>query len=508
MIQGFTFQVNNFSNKQSKVDLRNNVKNQNKFNEILDNRTKTNSENLNKQSQVKANNQSNFKQNQAINSRRVEVKNNYSQENKQTKSQDTKEIVSNDEKAIKDLIENLNELLAVFQNVVGINLNELEDVDLENLNLEISIEELENLKLSLESLIDKIELGEFEDQVKNTVANLDKMIKDVNEKGEMEVIAKDFISDLKETIDLVSNRVNQNTDETLIKEVKDTSSELQSLLNAIDKTKDDKGSKNIKNVKPSLEETSKDKVELDVNLIDEEITSSNIKDTDKSTIKIKIVSDKKEGINLFNNFSNIKNLDNIKEIDTNRVEEFEINTEKIPTNILSSQTEFRPEDTSKLANNNIINSEQYINIDKTDVLKQITGKFKTDYENQLNEIKIKLTPEHLGELTIKISLERGILSARALVENSNIKQLLESNMSELKDSLKEQGVDFKSIDVSVGKDSEFEEQSQNFFRHDKRIKNLKTNIENPVDMTYYEDLESEMNSSNLDVGEGSMDITI
>lgn len=507
MIQGFIFQVNNFSNSQNKVNLKNNTNSQNKFNEILDNKTKTKSANSNEKNEVKANNQNNFNQNQSVNSRRVEVKNNYSEENKQSKSEDSKEVVSKDEKAVKELIENLNELLAVFQNVIGINLNELEDVDLESLNLEISIEELENLKLSLESLIDKIDLGEFKEQIENTMSNLDQMIKEVSVKGEIEVDAKDFILELKETIDLVNSKVNQNADKTLIQEVKDTSSELQALIDAIDKTKTNSESKNIKS---NLEDASKgkDKIELDINLVDEEIISNSDKNTDESILKIKIVSEKKEGINLFNSFSNNKNLDDIKEIELNRAEEFELNTEKIPTNILSSQTEIKPEDTSKLANSNIINSEQYVNIDKTDVLKQITSKFKTDYENQLNEIKIKLTPEHLGELTIKVSLERGILSARALVENSNIKQLLESNISELKNSLKEQGVDFKSIDVSVGKDSEFEEQSQNFFRHEKRVKNLKTNIENPMDMTYYEDLESEVNSGNLLVGEGSMDITI
>ena len=47
-----------------------------------------------------------------------------------------------------------------------------------------------------------------------------------------------------------------------------------------------------------------------------------------------------------------------------------------------------------------------------------------------------------------------------------------------------------------------------FFKYGQRIKNLKANVENPNDMNYYEELNEADRSSELSVGESSMDITI
>ena len=235
-------------------------------------------------------------------------------------------------------------------------------------------------------------------------------------------------------------------------------------------------------------------------------------DTDLSdeSLKITIVTQNNEAVSLFNS---AKGTDN-KTIEV--LDEAQPTVEGIPTELLSpleNQVKAQnPTSVNMEKSTEVLNSQQFMDIDKSDVMKQITSKIKTDYENELNEIKLRLTPEHLGELTIKISLERGILSARALVENTNIKQLLEANMSDLKENLKEQGIKFESIDVSVGKDSEFEEKTPNFFMNQqmnrKQNRRLKSTIDNPVSENYYGELDEKNVSQSLAVGESSMDITI
>lgn len=121
--------------------------------------------------------------------------------------------------------------------------------------------------------------------------------------------------------------------------------------------------------------------------------------------------------------------------------------------------------------NKEVNVEQnYLNMDKLDVIKQISAKMKLNGGDTMNEIKMKLTPESLGELTIKVTLERGIISARAIVENPYVKQVMESNMAELKQNLKSQGINFDQIDVFVGEDPDERRQAGESYQEQNRKK--------------------------------------
>lgn len=517
MIQGFTNQIMNFSSTQNRVNLRSNdLSRDNDFNKILDKRTK--SKDLNNGKRFESNNELIKKQNALRNTRKVEIKNEkpVKKDTKENNKQVDNEL-SNREKTIKELIENLEDILAVFQNILAINLNDLENIDLEEVNLEISLEELEGLKLSLEDLVETLDLGEAQVKINSTIANIGKIIEDVQVKGEIDLPAEEFIQELKETMDILALNADKNMGKGASEQIKNSSEQLQQLVDVIEGIKEPKDSKLNTDLKGAnnLEGNTKDSNQESLKT---DFTDLTLDDNTDLGFKVKVVVEKKDGINLFENLkdmetfnTNLMNLDKVDSLDeVNPEVENNSDIEKIATNMFTpqAQNEINPESSSKIVNNNIINPEQYMNIDKTDVLKQITSKVRSDYDNELNEINIKLTPEHLGNLTIKVSLERGILSARALVENVNVKQLLQSNLGELKESLKDQGIEFNSIDVSVGEDQEFEEKSPNFFRNERRIKGLKTNIDNPIDTNYYEEVNDSSQTSSLEVGEGSLDITV
>lgn len=121
-----------------------------------------------------------------------------------------------------------------------------------------------------------------------------------------------------------------------------------------------------------------------------------------------------------------------------------------------------------------------IEIPKDEILKQIIDKGKAIIDGDKSEVRIKLKPEILGELVLKIELEKGVVVAKALVDNYRTKELLEANMHQLKEGLEEQGIEIKTFDVQVGSNSDFERQnSHNQFNQDqkKRIKIKQPDLE-------------------------------
>jgi len=81
---------------------------------------------------------------------------------------------------------------------------------------------------------------------------------------------------------------------------------------------------------------------------------------------------------------------------------------------------------------------------------------------------IDLKPEHLGKLELKIVTERGMVVAKFVAENEQVKAALESNMNMLKESLEKQGFLVEGFSVTVG-DNKRRENSR-----DKRIRALRT----------------------------------
>ena len=65
---------------------------------------------------------------------------------------------------------------------------------------------------------------------------------------------------------------------------------------------------------------------------------------------------------------------------------------------------------------------------------------------------IKLKPDHLGKVTVEIAVENGAVTAKFLAESDKVKEILESNLQDLKDHLAKQGMVVQDLSVSVGND--------------------------------------------------------
>ncbi len=144
--------------------------------------------------------------------------------------------------------------------------------------------------------------------------------------------------------------------------------------------------------------------------------------------------------------------------------------------------------------NNIIMSKADKLQEQIDVLKQITEKVEVNILEDKSEMLIKLKPDNLGKVTMQISVENGNISAKFLAESQKVKEILESNMQELKDQLAKQGMALQEMSVSVGNDNRerqmFEGRNFGVFNRHSRINRIESNSYS-VDGEIYEDVNDE-----------------
>jgi len=132
--------------------------------------------------------------------------------------------------------------------------------------------------------------------------------------------------------------------------------------------------------------------------------------------------------------------------------------------------------------------------EKIDVLKQITEQMDVSLFDDKSEMVMKLKPDDLGKVTVRLSMENGIISAKFLAESEKVKEILESNFNQLKDSLKQQGMMIQEFSVSVDSGSS----KENMFFERKRVFNKKVEqIDTSFDyndVSYYDYGEPDVNT--------------
>lgn len=92
-------------------------------------------------------------------------------------------------------------------------------------------------------------------------------------------------------------------------------------------------------------------------------------------------------------------------------------------------------------------------INAKEVIGQVIEKAKVILTPEKSEMIMDLKPDSLGKISLKVITENSIVMAKFVAENQQIRQVLESNMQLLKDSLERQGMNVQGFSVSVRQDS-------------------------------------------------------
>lgn len=186
------------------------------------------------------------------------------------------------------------------------------------------------------------------------------------------------------------------------------------------------------------------------------------KSSDEKTVDLNLPGVKNESTENKNNVPKSVNVskadDNIKD---RTVKNKEIKTEpKIEvksTNIkdiksdtlLSTQTE--PIKTG-LANDKI-EAKEIANVVKPEDLVDIAvNKFKALRLPEVTELKVKLRPEELGDITVKVVLERGQINGNITAESKDVVNMIQGQMDNLKEGLKNNNVNLNNLSVNLSND--------------------------------------------------------
>ncbi|MBI2399507.1 MAG: flagellar hook-length control protein FliK [Deltaproteobacteria bacterium] len=89
-----------------------------------------------------------------------------------------------------------------------------------------------------------------------------------------------------------------------------------------------------------------------------------------------------------------------------------------------------------------------------EVQEKVQAGIKVSVEQGGGEVKMKLNPESLGEVRIKLNVASGIVRAEITVENLEVKRIIETDSAFLRDSLGAHGLTLDKCVVEVGRSFE------------------------------------------------------
>lgn len=95
------------------------------------------------------------------------------------------------------------------------------------------------------------------------------------------------------------------------------------------------------------------------------------------------------------------------------------------------------------------------------IMEQIVDSVKTNFKTDdgKSEMIMKLKPESLGNVALKVSIDRGIVLAEFQVDSQAVKQALEANLQDLRSALHDKGFNTFDLNVSVRKDNQQQQNS-------------------------------------------------
>ena len=180
------------------------------------------------------------------------------------------------------------------------------------------------------------------------------------------------------------------------------------------------------------------------------------------------------GINVQNTDStryslNQNNTDNLKQINIISGQVSDSSSMGIETVMPINQ--FRTSNKVNLWSNEVLNTTKSNIMTKNlevDIIKQIDFK----QIGVSKEIHMKLTPQELGEMSIRLVEENSNIVAQISVDNEKTKEILSSQLEVLKASLEESGINIKDVTVDIKQNSHQSQMQKEKQKSSKRIEEL------------------------------------
>lgn len=394
--------------------------------------------------------------------------------------------------------DNTNNLLKEINSILDNKISESKDsilsffqsIDNTNNSMEDVLSTLENvLKNSDDTLV--------QDDKKGILAVLESLENKIVNNKENNNIDKAFSeNESKASNDILGEKIDSNN----FSEVKTTES--NSNLNT-DNIKninahESINSSNAETLQSEVKENNKELITQIKNLLNENEQVSNLSEASNNDNK-EIFNNKMQNIISKNVESKEENIDvkNYTSSDSNNSSNNfeESKDEKILKSILNDK-----DLSSTTINRNVTFAGTFNNVNALDGLKEAAKLVKAEHlaediiqsvkymeTNNIKELTVKINPRNLGELSIKVIQEDGVLKAQIKATTKEGYDLLSRNASIINKELSNQNLKIQNVNISLNNDttffkgSSFEGNANNFSQNEASNKNAKNNVNGVLD---------------------------
>lgn len=155
----------------------------------------------------------------------------------------------------------------------------------------------------------------------------------------------------------------------------------------------------------------------------------------------------------------------------------------------------------------VVSSEQRVETDK--LIQQITTHIKIHMKPDVSEMSLRLKPEYLGNVALKLVSDKGIVTAQILVENQQVKEMVESQLYQVRQTLANQGISVEEMQVSLQQENSQHSAQQQQMKQQKSRKRIQQIIDKNIktDLSEEEILisEKEINQGYISTGHNQVD---
>lgn len=200
-----------------------------------------------------------------------------------------------------------------------------------------------------------------------------------------------------------------------------------------------------------------------------EVVESDSQESDEASLKIEGVNSKSDTDAKSNDREQKSDDKTQVSVKTNSEGEVVITKTQSESNAILDQITMKQPST--VTNGTYFQTSGQTTVSRQDVFDQIMDSIRGNVKLDDNgsHMLMKLKPESLGSVELKISIHKGVVQAEINVENEMVKAAVESNLDNLKHSLTQKGYQLNQINVSI--DSGKKESDQSFQSNGNKNKN-------------------------------------
>ncbi|SJZ64210.1 flagellar hook-length control protein FliK [Selenihalanaerobacter shriftii] len=162
---------------------------------------------------------------------------------------------------------------------------------------------------------------------------------------------------------------------------------------------------------------------------------------------------------------------------------------------------------SMSTNNDMVNR-----VDQTKIINQINEQLEQLKSLGKNELTLKLEPEFLGKLNLKMAMEDGIMTTKLMAENYQVKKIIEAQLPRLRNELSAKNIELGEVVVDVGTEDDFSNSQNSNYFNERNFSKGNNGNQQKVDSELIDEVEiKELNSSSLinsHIGSDSIDYVI